>query len=134
MKSHITTTVTDKATLVEICRHVLETVCDTLDQVISKMNYKQYLISSFSDQNVYELGFKCPKHPGGDHLVINRPKKGGSNVLSFSAKCIWLNYHEGKSIMVCLEEEREIVFVETILPPSSSQQSLVWFGKVGSES
>ena len=103
---HITTTVTDKATLVEIYRHVLETVCDTLDQVISKMNYKQYLTSSFSDQNVYELGFKCLKHPGGDHLVINSSKKGGLKSLSLSAKCVWLNYREGKSIMVCLEEER----------------------------
>ena len=126
----ISTTVTDKATLVEVCSHVLETVCDTLDQVISKMQYKQSLISSSFDQNVYELGFKCPEHPDGDHLVINRPKKGGSKVLSLPAKRVWLNYHEGKSIMVCLEEEKEIVFVETGLPPSLAQQSLVWFGKV----
>ena len=130
---HITcilTTVTDKATWVEVCSHVLETVCDTLDEVISKMKYKQYLISSPFDQNVYELGFKCPEHPDGDHLVINRPKKGGSNVLSLSAKCAWLNYNEGKSIMVCLEEEREIAFTEPSFPPSFAQQSLVWFGKV----
>ena len=126
----ISTTVTNKATLVEVCSHVLETVCDTLDQVISKMKYKQYLISSSFDQNVYELGFKCPEHPDGDHLVINRPKKGGSKVLSLPAKRVWLNYHEGKSIMVCLEEEKEIVFAETSLPPSLAQQSLVWFGKV----
>ena len=126
----ISTTVTDKATLVEVCSHVLETVCDTLDQVISKMKYKQYLMSSSSVQNVYELGFKCPEHPDGDHLVINRPKTGGSKVLSLSAKCVWLNYYEGKSIMVCLEEEREIVFAETSLPPSFCQQSFVWFGKV----
>ena len=123
-------TVTNKATLVEVCSHVLETVCDTLDQVISKMQYKQSLISSSFDQNVYELGFKCPEHPDGDHLVINIPKKGGSKVLSLPAKHVWLNYHEGKSIMVCLEEEKEIVFVETGLPPSLAQQSLVWFGKV----
>ena len=63
-------TVTNKATLVEVCSHVLETVCDTLDQVISKMQYKQSLISSSFDQNVYELGFKCPEHPDGDHMVI----------------------------------------------------------------
>ena len=126
----ISTTVTDKATLVEVCSHILETVSDTLEQVISKMKYKQYLISSSFIQNVYELGFKCPEHPDGDHLVTNRPKKGGAKVLSLSAKHVWLNYHEGKSIMVCQEEEKEIVFAETSLPPSFAQQSLVWFGKV----
>ena len=129
----ISTTVTDKATLVEVCSHVLETVCDTLEQVISKMKYKESLIPSSSDQNVYELGFKCPEHPNSDHLVINRPKKGGANVLSLSAKRVWLNHHEGKSIMVCLEEEREIVFGETSLPLSFAQQSLVWFGKVSQD-
>ena len=126
----ILATVTDKAKLVEVCSHVLETVCDVLDRAISKMKYKQYVISSPFDQNVYELGFKCPEHPDSDHLVINRPKKGVSEVLSLSAKCVWLNYCEGKSIMVCLEEEREIVFTETSLPPSFAQQSLVWFRKV----
>ena len=54
----------------------------------------------------------------------------GSKALSLSAKCAWLNYHEGKSIMVCLEEERVIDFADTRLPPSFAQQSLVWFGKV----
>ena len=124
-------TVKGWATLVEVCSHVLETVCDTLDQVISKMKYKQHLISSPSEQNVYELGFKCPEHPDGDHLVTNRPKKVGSKTPSLSAKPVnWLDYHEGKSIMVCLEEEREIVFADTSLPPSFVQQSFVWFGKV----
>ena len=130
---HITcilTTVTDKATLIEVCSHVLETVCDVLDQVISKMKFKQYVISSPFDQNVYELGFKCPEHPDSDHLAINRPKKGESELLSLSAKCVWLNYHEGKSIMVCLEEEKEIVFTEPSLLPSFAQQSLVWCRKV----
>ena len=126
----ISTTVTNGAELVEVCSHVLETVCDTLDQVISKMKYKHYLISSSFDQNVYELGFRCPEHPDSDHLVINRPKKGWLNGPSLSAKHVWLNYHEGESIMVCLEEERVIVFAETSLPPSFPQQSLVWFGKV----
>ena len=32
--------------------------------------------------------------------------------------------------MVCLEDERAIEFVETTLPPTFAQQSLVWFGKV----
>ena len=65
-----------------------------------------------------------------DCLVINRPKKGRSKFPSLSAKLVWFNYHEGKSIMVCLEEEREIVFAERSLPPSFAQQSLVWFGKL----
>ena len=132
-------TVKGWATLVEICHHVLETVCDTLDQVISKMKYKQYLSSFCSDRNVYELGFKCPEHPDSDHLVINRPKKqgiaqspsaGGLEASALSPKHIWLNYCQGKSIMVCLEDERAIEFVETTLPPTFAQQSLVWFGKV----
>ena len=70
----ISTTVTDKATLIDACSHVLKTICDTLDQVIFKMKCKQYLSFSFY-QNVYELVFKCPEHPDSDHLVINRPKK-----------------------------------------------------------
>ena len=107
--------VTDKATLIEACSHVLKTICDTLDQVISKMKCKQYLSSFY--RNVYELVFKCPEHSNSDQLVINRPRKRGSNVLSHSAKHVWLNYHEGKSVMVCLEKEREIAFAEK-LPPS----------------
>ena len=43
----ILTTVTDKATLIEACSHVLKTICDTLDQVISKMKCKQCLSSFF---------------------------------------------------------------------------------------
>ena len=132
-------TVKGWATLVEICHHVLKTVCDTLDQVISKMKYKQYLSSFCSDRNVYELGFKCPEHPDSDHLVINRQKKqgraqspstGGLEASALSPKHIWLSYCEGKSIMVCLEDERAIEFVETTLPPTFAQQNLVWFGKV----
>ena len=117
----------DRAGFVEICSHVVETVCNILDQVISKMRYKQYLISSPSDQTLYELGFKCPKHPSEDHLIINRPKRA-AGAPSQSAKSLWLSYHEGNSVMVCTEEQRSIDFAET--SPSSAQQSLVWFGKV----
>ena len=110
-------------TLEKICHHVRETVCDTLDQVISKMKYKQYLTSSLSDEPLYELGFKCPEHPSDDHLVINRPKSG-VEASSHSANLAWWNCLEGKSTMVCLEEERSIDFLKF------AQQSLVWFGKV----
>ena len=120
----------DRVALVEICSHVVETVCDTLDQVISKMKYKQCLISSPSDQTLYELGFKCPKHPNDNHLVINRPMSG-VQALSHSAKFLWLNYLQKKSIMICpLEGGKAIDFTEASLPRSFAQQSLAWFGKV----
>ena len=117
---------TNRITLVEICHHVLETVCDTLDQVLSKLNYKPHLLSSHFDQTLYELGFKCPAHPNDDHLIINRPKRG----IGPPTKLVWLNYHEGMSVMICLKEERSIDFDETSLPQCFAQQSLVWFGKV----
>ena len=117
---------TDRAALVDICSHVLKTVCDTLDQVISMLKYKRNSLSSDFDQTVYELGFKCPEHPNDDHLVINRPKGG----VDAPAKVVWLRYHEGMSVMICLEEEKSIDFTETSLSPSFAQQSLVWFGKV----
>ena len=118
----------DRATLVEICQQVLKHVCDTLDQVISKMKYKQYITSS--DQTLYELGFKCPKHPNDDHLVINRPMSG-VEVSSQSAKSLWLNYIKGKSIMICpLEGGKAIDLRDTRFSQSFAQQSLIWFGEV----
>ena len=113
----------ERATLGEICCHIVGTVCDTLDQVISKMKYEQYPLSSHFNQTLYELGFKCPEHPNDDHLVINRPKRG----VETPAKLLWLNYHEGTSVMICLEEEMSVDFSET---RPFAQQSLVWFGKV----
>ena len=71
---HITHISATHRALEEICQQVLLIVCDTLDQVITKMKYKQNLISSRSDQTLYELGFKCPNHPDDNHLVINRPQ------------------------------------------------------------
>ena len=115
----------DRTALTEICCLVLKTVCDTLDQVISKMRYKQYLMASPSDQTLYELGFKCAKHPDEDHLIINRPRRA-TGASSQSAKSLWLSYYEGNSVMICLEEQRSIDITESSLPP---QQSLVWFGK-----
>ena len=114
--------------LVEICQHILETVCDTLDQVISKMKYKQYLISSCSDQTLYELGLKCPKHPGDDHLVINRPE-GGVKAPLQSPKFLWLNYLKGKSIMICPLEGGKAIDLR-VSRFSTQQSYFVWFGKV----
>jgi len=125
---HITHISATHRALEEICKHVLDTVCDTLDQVISKMKYKQNLISSRSDQTLYELGFKCPKHPGDDHLVINRPESR-VGVLSQSAKSLWFYYLQKKSVMICLKEGISVDLKDTSLS-SFAQQSLVWFGEV----
>ena len=121
---------TDRA-LEEICQHVLKTICDILDQVISKMKYKQ-LVSSRSDQTLYELGFKCPKHPNDDHLVINKPKGGVNSQPSQSAMSLWSNYIaiERGSTMICLKKRISINLRDTRLFPSFAQQSLVWFGEV----
>ena len=121
---------TDRA-LEGICQHVLETICDILDQVISKLKYEQ-LVSSHSDKTLYELGFKCPKHPDDDHLVINRPKGGVKSQPPQSPMSLWLNYFasERKSTMICLKERIAVNFRDTHLSKSFAQQSLVWFGKV----
>ena len=119
--------------LEKMCRHVLETVCDTLDQVISKMRYKQFTTSSPSDPTLYELGFKCPKHPNDDHLVINTPMSG-VDVPSQSAKSLWLNHHEGTSVMICqdrsIEGGKAIDLTDRSFSRSFAAQSLVWFGEV----
>ena len=108
---------------VEICQHVLETFCDTLDQVISKMKYKRCLISS-PNQTLYELGFKCPKHPCDDHLVVNRLKIERVEAPPQSARLVGL---KGKSTMVCLKEERAI---NLSLSPHFAQKISPWFGEV----
>jgi len=82
------------------------------------------LTSFHSNETLYELGFKCPKHPDDDHLVINRPMPiKGVKASSQSAKFLWLNFHEKKSIMFCLGRE-----IRIDLP--SSAQYLDWFEKV----
>ena len=124
---HIACISTTDRTLKSICHLVRETVCDTLNQVISKMKYKQYLTTSSPDQSLYDLGFKCPEHPNDDHLVINRLKSGVA-APSQSPNIVWLEYLEGKSTMVCLKEERSIDI--SSVSQSFAQQSLVWFGKV----
>ena len=59
----------------DICKHVLETVCHTLDHVISKIKHKEYftLLSSNhpnKSKTPYELGFHCPKHPQEEHMAV----------------------------------------------------------------
>ena len=95
------------------------------------MKYKRQ-ISLLSDQTLYELGFKCPKHPDDDHLVINRPKGEVKSRRSQSAMSLWLNYLaiERESTMVCPEEQISINLRDTHLSPSYAQKSLVWFGEV----
>ena len=108
----------DKA-LQAICQQVLKKVCNTLDQVISKMHYEQVFSS---DETSYELGFKCPEHRNDDHLAINKPKDGVEASSQYSNSLwLWLNYHKGKSVMKCQSEN-------IMVKPSG--RSLVWFGEV----
>ena len=108
--------------LEKMCKHVLETVCDTLDQVLAKMKYR---LPAPSDSTLYELGFKCPEHPNDDHLVINKPP-AGRKVLS--AMLLWFDYRKDpKSTMICSLEEKAIGLK---LSKSFADRSLVWFGEV----
>ena len=88
------------------CKHVLETVCHTLDHVISKMKHKQYLTPSSSNsstQSLYELGFQCPLHPDEDHMAVNRPHSGEMDS-SQSATHLLFGYLENKTSLFCLNE------------------------------
>ena len=126
---HIARMPSSQRALEEICLHVLETVCKTLDRVISNMCKQDTSSSS------YELGFECPDHPDKDHMVINRhcPIRGKR---SQSAKSLWLGYLKEESVMICpLEGEnaidlRSTKFSPSNLSPSFADRSLVWFGEV----
>ena len=114
---HIARIATPDKALQEICQQVLKTVCNTLDEVISKMNYGQVISS---DETSYELGFKCPIHPNDDHLAINKPRDE-DKASSQSSMSLWLNYCKGKSVMKCHKEHKKVDLCD---------QTLVWFGKV----
>ena len=90
----------------DICKHVLETVCHTLDHVISKNKQKQYLTLSSSDsptRSPYELGFQCPEHPQEDHMAVCRPSSEQLDP-SLSAANLWFGYFENNSTLLCLNE------------------------------
>ena len=90
----------------DICNHVLETVCHTLDHVISKMKHKQYLTPSSSNsstQSPFELGFQCPLHPNEDHMAVNRPHSGEMDS-SLLAAHLWFGLFENKTSLFCLNE------------------------------
>ena len=90
----------------DICKHVLETVCHTLDHVISKIKHKQYLALSSSDsptRSPYELGFQCPEHPREDHMAVCRPSSEQLDP-SLSAANLWFGYFENNSTLLCLNE------------------------------
>ena len=116
---HIARIATPDKALQEICQQVLKTVCNTLDKVISKMNYGQ-VISSDETIVSYALGFKCPIHPNDNHLAINKPRDE-VKASSQSSMSLWLNYCEGKSVMKCQNEHKKV---------DLCNQNLVWFGKV----
>ena len=89
-----------------ICKHVLETVCHTLDHVISKIKHKQYLALSSSDSSTrspYELGFQCPEHPQEDHMAVCRPSSEQLDP-SLSAANLCFGYFENNSTLLCLNE------------------------------
>ena len=62
----------------DVCSHVLETVCDTLDEVISKM--------------------KAKKRGSGVCVCVCVCVWGGGGGGGLSVKRVWLNYHESKSV------------------------------------
>ena len=118
---HIARIATPDKALQEICQEIIIKVCNTLDQVISKMNYGQLFMSN---ETPYELGFKCPiqSHVNDDHLAINKPRDGvKAPPQSSKSLWFWLNYCEGKSVMKCHIEDKKV---------DLSDQSLVWLGKV----
>ena len=93
----------------DICKHVLETVCHTLDHVISKIKHKEYftLLSSNhpnKSKTPYELGFHCPKHPQEEHMAVFRPFSGQIDP-SQTAFDLMLGYSENKTSLFCLSEK-----------------------------
>ena len=93
----------------DICEHVLETVCHTLDHVISKMKHKEYftLLSSNhpnKSKTPYELGFHCPKHPQEEHMAVFRPFSGQIDP-SQTAFDLMLGYSMNKTSLFCLSEK-----------------------------
>ena len=102
-------------------QELLNTVCDTLDRVLSK--YKH--LSSCHEERLYELGFKCPEHQEDDdydeHLVINRPYSKGKQSPLF----LWFNYYKKESVMVCTDADEELAIN---IPDSTSYRD--WFGTV----
>ena len=93
----------------DICKHVLETVCHTLDHVISKMKHKEYLTLLSSNhpnksKTPYELGFHCPKHPQEDHMAVFRAFSGQIDP-SQTAVDLLLSYSENKTSLFCLSEK-----------------------------
>ena len=111
---HIARIANPHKALQEICQQVLIKVCNTLDEVIFKMNYGQVIEIS------YELGFKCPIHPNDDHLAINKPRDE-VKASSQSSMSLWLNYCKEESVMKCHKECKKV---------DLGDQNLVWFGKV----
>ena len=91
----------------KICQHVLETICHTLNHVISKMKHKQYLTLLSSDRpnkSPYELGFQCPKHPQEDHMAVCRPYS--EPILSTADQ--WFGYFKNNTSLLCINEDRVV--------------------------
>ena len=109
----------------QFCTHVLQTICDTLDQVILQIKHLN-LITSTSEP-IYQLGFKCPRHTHSesDDLVLN---KAHESCLSRSPKLLWYDFldNSSKSSFQCLYSEEILSKNEVFNPKFLNCPS--WFG------
>ena len=71
---HLTQTgnIQDYQTAKDCCARVLQTICDTLDNVISQIKHLNPTTST--NEAIYQLGFKCPilSHIGRNDLILNK--------------------------------------------------------------
>ena len=112
----------------DICEHVLETVCHTLDHVISKMKHKEYLTLLSSNhpnksKTPYELGFHCPKHPQEEHMAVFRPFSGQIDP-SQTAFDLMLGYSVNKTSLFCLSEKMVVKVKPTGTDTMTSNEDL----------
>ena len=112
----------------DICKHVLETACHTLDHVISKIKHKEYftLLSSNhpnKSKTPYELGFHCPKHPQEEHMAVFRPFSGQVDP-SQTAVDLLLGYSENKTSLFCLSEKMVVKVKPTGTDTMTSNEDL----------
>ena len=95
---HLTQTgnIQDYQTTKDGCAHVLETICDTLDNVISQIKHLNPTTST--NKAIYLHGFKCPilSHFGRNDLILNKASNTVSD-LSRSPKLLWYNLFERNS-------------------------------------
>ena len=105
----------------QCCARVLDTICDTLDIVISQI--KHLNLTTSTDEAIYQLGFKCL-----DDLMLNKPKVNTSDsVISRSPKLLWYSFLESSSnsCFQCLNSG-EILSKKEVLTLKCHS----WFGRM----